>query len=434
MGRNYGNGADAMRYVNSPKNYLLAVTWAISAAVAQIALASVVPGGTIGTPLLQRDTMNQLLFMDRAFDADCKNRKIVNTEVLERPKDSQVSRGRLVGGSWKERWSVDRCGTVVTYDVQYTADGKGGTFIAFNVARDADEVTVPEPTGFNAALLQAAEAGDTNRLQDLLAKGADLDTRDQHGRNSLMIAAVEGNPAAVALLLEKGADVASRNKYGVTALHLAVGKGQAEVTRTLLAHGADANEKSGQLEEPPVISAAVSGSIETVEALLEAGANLNEADTFGGTALIQAARNGRSEMVLFLLNKGADGEIRNKAGKKALGSLGTRCISVEAAHALNARGGYEQAEIQEALFGLVTGPTSCLELVKFVIENGAKVNGQDDYGNTALIVSSMWGHVEVARYLLSSGADVRLKNRDGAAAADVAGDSRMRKLLKNAKR
>jgi len=56
MGRNYGNGADAMRYVNSPKNYLLAVTWAISAAVAQIALASVVPGGTIGTPLLQRDT------------------------------------------------------------------------------------------------------------------------------------------------------------------------------------------------------------------------------------------------------------------------------------------------------------------------------------------------------------------------------------------
>jgi len=412
---------------------LVAMACLAATAMVQAAAQNLVPGDTRGTPLLQRDTMTQLLFMDRAMASDCKDRKIVNTAVVEPPKDAQIKGGRMMTGGWKERWSMDRCGTVVIYDVQYTADGKGGTFIAFKVGKDEPEPAYPEATGIDAELLQAAEVGDAARLQDLLAQGANLDARDPIGRNALMITAVKGHAAAATLLLDQGTDVTLRNKYGANALQLAAGNGRADVARQLLAHGANPNEKTGPADEPPMILAAGSGSIETVQALLDGGASFEVRDRLGGTPLSRAAVAGRSAMILFLLDQEAAQERPDQGGKRALLSLGGRCISVEAAQALKDRGGYLQAEMQAVLSGLVTGPTSCFELVKWTVDGGAEVNGQNDYGNTALILSSMWGHREAAKFLLARGADVRLKNRDGLTAIDVAGDRAMRKLLKDGK-
>jgi ankyrin repeat protein len=248
-----------------------------------------------------------------------------------------------------------------------------------------------------------------------------------------MIAAVKGHAAVAALLLDQGTDLTLRNKFNATALQLAAGNGRAEVARLLLAHGANPNEKTGQADEPPIVAAAGSGSIETVQALLDGGASLEAVDRFGSTPLSRAAIGGRSEMVLFLLDQEAAQERPDRGGKRALLSLGSRCISVQAAQALRDRGGYTPAEMQAVLFGLVTGPSSCFELVKWAVASGAEVNGQSDYGNTALILSSMWGHREAASFLLANGADVRLKNREGLTAIDVAGDRAMRKLLKDGK-
>jgi ankyrin repeat protein len=151
---------------------------------------------------------------------------------------------------------------------------------------------------------------------------------------------------------------------------------------------------------------------------------------------MRAAMNGQSEMVLFLLKNGADGKARDEKGRKALSNLlgGMYCITVEAARALNDQGSYEQAEIQEALLNAVTGPSSCLELVKFFVESGADVNKQNAYGNTALILASMWGHTEAVRFLLSKGADVSIKSKEGNTALDETKDSEIRQLLKDAKR
>jgi len=372
-----------MKYIDRLMHCFLAATCLSVLLVACAVMPSAVPGKTLGSPLLQRDTMNQLFFFDRAFAADCQNRKIVNTEILEQPKDARFVTGGMVAGSWKERWYLDRCGKVVPYDVQYTPDGKGGTFLRYGEATQIAKTAESEPTGISADLLSAAEAGDANRIQELLTKGADIGARDKHGRTPLMIAAVKGHTAAVTLLLKKGSDVNSRNKYGMTALHFAAGTGRAEVVRTLLAHGANANERESRTNGVPIMSAAASGSIETAKALLERGANVNEKNKLGSTALMGATMNGRSEMVLFLLKSGADGKARNEKGDKALSNLGARCITVEAAQALKDQGSYEQAEIQEALLRVVTGPFTCIELAKFFVESGADVNKQSDYGNTA---------------------------------------------------
>jgi ankyrin repeat protein len=252
-----------------------------------------------------------------------------------------------------------------------------------------------------------------------------------------MIAAVKGHTVAVTLLLKKGSDVNSKNKYGKTALHFSAGTGKAEVVQMLLAHGANANERESQIGDVPIISAAASGSIETAHALLVRGANVNEKNKLGGTALMRATMNGRSEMVLFLLKNGADAKAKTNDGKTALTSVGGRCISSDAAKVLMASGTYDKAEIHKAFHDAVTGPhdpASCTDLVKFFVENGADVNQQNDYGNTALILASMWGHTEVVRFLLSKGADASIKNKDGNTALNEAKDSEIRRILKDAKR
>ena len=54
-----------------------------------------------------------------------------------------------------------------------------------------------------------------------------------------------------------------------------------------------------------------------------------------------------------------------------------------------------------------------LEIVKFLAEQGADVNIQNIYGNTALILSSRLGHLEIVKFLIEQGADVNLRDDNG---------------------
>ena len=49
-----------------------------------------------------------------------------------------------------------------------------------------------------------------------------------------------------------------------------------------------------------------------------------------------------------------------------------------------------------------------LEIVKYMIENGADVNAKDDYENTALILASRKGRFEIVKYLVENEAHVRI--------------------------
>jgi ankyrin repeat protein len=186
-----------------------------------------------------------------------------------------------------------------------------------------------------------------------------------------------------------------------------------------------------------LMSAAGSGSIDAARTLLDGGANVNEKDKSGGTPLMRAALNGRSEMVLFLLNRGGDAKATNNRGETALTYVGTRCISPDAAKALMASATNAKEEMHRALLNAATGPhdpVSCLSLVKFLVENGADLNYQSSYGNTALILASMWGHGEVVRFLLTKGANTSLKNKDGNTALDEAKNPEIRRILTDVKR
>ena len=87
-------------------------------------------------------------------------------------------------------------------------------------------------------LIEAARKGDTEKVQALLAKDADVNAKAIYGTTALMFAALEGHPDTVQALLAKGADVNAKDNYGTTALITAKKKGHKEIVQLLKKAGA----------------------------------------------------------------------------------------------------------------------------------------------------------------------------------------------------
>jgi ankyrin repeat protein len=104
-------------------------------------------------------------------------------------------------------------------------------------------------------------------VRALLAKGADVDTKDEYGITALMRASQHGHLKSVNLLLDKGSDVNATDKIGWTALMHATVDGRREVVKVLLAKGA--RDKNIAL-----IAALKKGHSEVVKALRANGGDV----------------------------------------------------------------------------------------------------------------------------------------------------------------
>jgi ankyrin repeat protein len=131
----------------------------------------------------------------------------------------------------------------------------------------------------------------------------------------------------VAQLIEAGAKVNPSAARGQTALMWAAAQRHPDVVKVLLAHGADITARTdawsqveavsphGRLEynraipygrDTALMFAARSGDLESARLLLAAGAKVDDTDAWGVSATALAAHGGHTELVEFLLDKGAD--------------------------------------------------------------------------------------------------------------------------------
>ncbi|NWY51182.1 MYPT2 phosphatase, partial [Chionis minor] len=70
-----------------------------------------------------------------------------------------------------------------------------------------------------------------------------------------------------------------------------------------------------------------------------------------------------------------------------------------------------------------------LDMVKFLVENGANVNQQDNEGWTPLHAVASCGYLNIAEYLISHGAHVAAVNSEGEVPSDIAEEAAMKDLL-----
>lgn len=171
-----------------------------------------------------------------------------------------------------------------------------------------------QDTGTKFAI--AIEDHDSGAIQALLKGGAAVDTPIDYGDHSitpLIMAAGKGEGEIVAILLEAGANVNAKSTDGQeTALMGAVTRGHVGIIRTLIEAKADLKPKS-TYGFNAFTSAVAAGNLEAAEALLDAGAKIEEgAHTI--TPLQFAATSGNVEMIRFLIKRGADVNYGAKSG------------------------------------------------------------------------------------------------------------------------
>lgn len=161
----------------------------------------------------------------------------------------------------------------------------------------------------------------------LLAAGANPNLALLAGETPLMAAARAGRAGVVELLLAKGANPNARGPRSQTALMWAVSERHPAAVKALLAGGADVHARSDEWREmmavPPhglpqynrviphgrdtaMLFAARVGDLESAKLLAGAGANVNDADAWGVSATAMAAHAGFTELVGWLLDRGAD--------------------------------------------------------------------------------------------------------------------------------
>ena len=165
-------------------------------------------------------------------------------------------------------------------------------------------------------LHRAADQGQTEIAELLLANGAKIDASDSMGARPLHWAADEDRKGVVELLLAKGVEVDIRDNDGHTALHHAAAKGSREVTKLLLAHQADVNAK-GENEKTPLHWAVSSGDKEIAELLIAGQADVNAREKEGYTPLHEAVMHNNQAFVELLLANGADIHARSNTGVTA---------------------------------------------------------------------------------------------------------------------
>lgn len=193
-------------------------------------------------------------------------------------------------------------------------------------------------TSVGTLLMGAAMNGDLPLVKRLIAAGADLNR--EVNRETALSAALSENqrpvveyleklgaksPASATLLyasmhgdlerakqaLAKGAELERPGgTFDETPLMTAASHGQAEAVRLLLKHGANPNKKVEG--KTALYNAALhGGSLETVDALVAAGANIH-ADWYDTTILMAAAGAGNMPVVRRLVELGAKADARDK--------------------------------------------------------------------------------------------------------------------------
>ncbi|KAI9806228.1 MAG: hypothetical protein M1825_006343 [Sarcosagium campestre] len=94
----------------------------------------------------------------------------------------------------------------------------------------------------NSILHREAAYGDSAAVRPLLAKGVDVEAKDNLGNTALHHAAMAERWVAVDTLLAEGVDIEAKDEFGKTALHHAAIEGRSTGVAMLLTNGADAEE------------------------------------------------------------------------------------------------------------------------------------------------------------------------------------------------
>ena len=167
-----------------------------------------------------------------------------------------------------------------------------------------------------ADFAKAAKFDNVSEVNLLLKKGINPNTVDANG-NPMLILAIRDKSTNVidALLNDKRIDVDLSNKSGETPLMMASIDGNLPLVKTLvLGHKAQLDH----IGWTPLHYACAKGHLEVAQFLVANGAIVDSLSVGNTTPLMMAVQSGNEQLVKFLLDKGADLQLKNANGLTAI--------------------------------------------------------------------------------------------------------------------
>ena len=331
-------------------------------------------------------------------------------------------------------------------------------------------------------LMAASRTGNVDAIKVLLDHGAAVNTKETlRGTTALMWAADEGHAAAIKLLIEHGADIQARSdpaergrgpalgkandpRKQVAALGAALAAGKALDLRDLSGLRGDNNGIGGNVTGDQaragaargrggaaggdqgfdvnddaavaafgfrgrpapkdgggltaLVYAARANDLDSVKALLDAGAEVDQVTTYGWSPLLVATQNRYYQLGAFLMERGADVNLANKGGWTPL-YLAT-----------------DNRNIESGDYPVRKPDMDHLDYIKLLLDKGANVNARmkdstetrtvftnqwlDESGATAFLRASQSGDLALMKLLLEHGADPKIPTVLGVTALEVA--------------
>jgi ankyrin repeat protein len=303
-------------------------------------------------------------------------------------------------------------------------------------------------TDGSTALHWAVRRDDLDTVNLLIRGGANVNAANRYGVTPLSLACVNGSSDVIESLLTAGADANTALPGGETALMTAARTGKVAAVKVLIAHGADVKFKESQRGQTALMWAAADGNTAVVEELVERGADLHAKTKGGLTPLLFAVREGRIDTVRALLKAGASVNETWQAGR------GTGVAGISAVVLAVANAHYELAALMldagadpnaaaqgwTALHQITwvrkpgkgdndpapegSGNLSSLDFVRKLVAKGANVNARmtkkgnvgrtelNMIGATPFLMAARTADAPLMRLLAELGADPLLPNAD----------------------
>lgn len=169
----------------------------------------------------------------------------------------------------------------------------------------------------------AAHAGDTSTIERLIAAGAEPNVRNELDRTPLHVATFARQAQAIRTLAKAGATLELLDAERYDPVTIAAVANDELTLSMLLSLGASAKQVTSRYDGTALIAAAHLGHHGVVKQLIAAGAPLDHVNNLHWTALIEAVVLGDGgmrhiETVRALVSAGADTQLSDRSGRTPL--------------------------------------------------------------------------------------------------------------------